>query len=100
MRVENPMVMDCDTCPVRGLRCDDCVVTALGHLPGVVLTDGALSLDMAERPAECRRTWPAPSWRDGSRGRSRRPPSTEPLAESSVQRDRSAPTGTAPTLGG
>ena len=51
MRVENPMVMDCDTCPVRGLRCDDCVVTALGHLPVVVLTDGELSLDMAERRA-------------------------------------------------
>ena len=33
MRVESPMVVDCDTCPVRGLRCDDCVVTALGHLP-------------------------------------------------------------------
>ena len=49
MRVENPMVMDCDTCPVRGLRCDDCVVTALGHRPVVVLTDGELSLDMAER---------------------------------------------------
>ena len=51
MRVENPMVMDCDTCPVRGLRCDDCVVTALGHLPVVVLTDRELSLDMAERRA-------------------------------------------------
>ena len=51
MRVENPMVMDCDTCPVRGLRCDDCVVTALGHRPVVVLTDGELSLDMAERRA-------------------------------------------------
>jgi hypothetical protein len=48
MRVENPMVMDCDTCPVRGLRCDDCVVTALGHLPVVVLTDGELALDAAE----------------------------------------------------
>ena len=51
MRVENPMVMDCDTCPVRGLRCDDCVVTALGHLPVVALSDGELLLDAAERRA-------------------------------------------------
>ena len=90
MRVENPMVMDCDTCPVRGLRCDDCVVTALGHLPVVVLTDGELlarhGRAAGRRPvrrgrAWCRRTWPAPSWRDGSRGRRRRLPSTERSAE-------------------
>ena len=49
MRVENPMVVDCETCPVRGIRCDDCVVTALGHLPVVVLSDGELPLDAAER---------------------------------------------------
>ncbi|MEP6650424.1 MAG: hypothetical protein ABJA74_11020 [Lapillicoccus sp.] len=48
MRVENPMVVGCDTCPVRGVRCDDCVMTALGHLPVVVLCDGELPLDDAE----------------------------------------------------
>jgi hypothetical protein len=31
------------------VRCDDCVVTALGHLPVHVLTDGQLPLDRAER---------------------------------------------------
>jgi hypothetical protein len=51
MRVESPMVVDCDTCPVRGVRCDDCVVTALGLLPVHVLTDGELALDRAERRA-------------------------------------------------
>lgn len=51
MRVETPMVVDCDTCPVRGVRCDDCVVTALRHLPVVVLGDGELPLDAAERRA-------------------------------------------------
>ena len=52
MRVENPMVMDCDTCPVRGLRCDDCVVTALGHLPvRSSSADGELPLDAAEQRA-------------------------------------------------
>ena len=54
MRVESPMVVDCDTCPVRGVRCDDCVVTALGQLPVHVLTDGELPLDRAERRAVSR----------------------------------------------
>ena len=51
MRVENPMIVDCDTCPVRGVRCDDCVVTALGQFPVVVLSEGELPLDAAERRA-------------------------------------------------
>jgi hypothetical protein len=51
MRVENPMIVDCDTCPVRGVRCDDCVVTALGHRPVVVLSEGELPLDATERRA-------------------------------------------------
>ena len=51
MRIEDPMVMECDTCPVRGLRCDDCVVTALGHLPVLVLADGELPLDPGEQRA-------------------------------------------------
>ena len=51
MRVENPMIVDCDTCPVRGVRCDDCVVTALGHFPVVVLSEGELPLDATERRA-------------------------------------------------
>jgi hypothetical protein len=51
MRADNPMVVDCDRCPVRGTRCDDCVVTALGSLPVLVLSDGELPLDAAERRA-------------------------------------------------
>ncbi|WP_295696116.1 hypothetical protein [Lapillicoccus sp.] len=31
MRTETPMVIDCQTCPVRHVRCDDCIVTALGQ---------------------------------------------------------------------
>lgn len=27
------MIISCDSCPVRGLRCDDCMVTALTNLP-------------------------------------------------------------------
>jgi hypothetical protein len=51
MRADNPMVVDCDRCPVRGTRCDDCVVTALASLPVVVLSDGELPLDAGERRA-------------------------------------------------
>ena len=38
------MIVDCMTCPVRGQRCDDCVVTVL-LVPGPV----ELPLDPAER---------------------------------------------------
>ena len=51
MRADNPMVVDCDRCPVRGTRCDDCVVTALASLPVVGLSEGELPLDAAERRA-------------------------------------------------
>ena len=51
MRADHSMVVDCDHCPVRGTRCDDCVVTALASLPVVVLSDGELPLDAAERRA-------------------------------------------------
>jgi len=56
MRDETPMVIDCQTCPVRQVRCDDCIVTALGGLPLIRLTDAGLRdrelpLDPAERRA-------------------------------------------------
>jgi len=40
------MIVDCITCPVRGQRCDDCVVTVL-FAPGSV----ELPLDAAEHRA-------------------------------------------------
>lgn len=33
------MLIDCDTCEVRGLACDDCVVTALLDSPPAVEID-------------------------------------------------------------
>ncbi|WP_427385286.1 hypothetical protein [Janibacter sp. G56] len=37
------MIVECSTCPVRGLQCDDCMVTAL-------MPEGVeLPLDAAER---------------------------------------------------
>ena len=32
---ERPMAFDCETCPVRGRRCDDCVVATFLGLPTV-----------------------------------------------------------------
>ena len=40
------MILDCMTCPVRGQRCDDCVVTVL-LAPG----SAELLLDAAEKTA-------------------------------------------------
>ena len=51
MRRDSPMVIDCQTCPVREVRCDECIVTALGGLPLVQLGDGEMLLDEAERLA-------------------------------------------------
>ena len=33
------MLIDCDTCTVRGLACTDCVVTVLLGMPSVELDD-------------------------------------------------------------
>ena len=30
----DPLVIDCDTCEVRGLACDDCVISVLLGAPG------------------------------------------------------------------
>ena len=38
------MIVDCMSCPVRGTRCDDCVVS-------VLLSSAELPLDPAERQA-------------------------------------------------
>ncbi len=51
MRTETPMVIDCQTCPVRHVRCDDCIVTALGQT-------SSLPLVSIRRPGE----------RDGDQG--------------------------------
>jgi len=54
VRTAKPMVVDCDTCPVRHVRCDDCLVTAFAALPVVPLLrfdEGVLPLDPAEQRA-------------------------------------------------
>ncbi len=40
------LIVDCTTCPVRELRCSDCMVTALQQLP-----EPGLPLDPDERAA-------------------------------------------------
>jgi hypothetical protein len=46
---EPTMIVTCATCPVRGLRCDDCVVTVVSTL--AVGPPGGMPLDAAERRA-------------------------------------------------
>ena len=43
------MIIDCQSCPVRDLHCDDCMVTALAAPQGA-----ELPLDVAERAAVSR----------------------------------------------
>lgn len=44
------MIIDCQSCEVREIRCADCVVTALlGHEP--MVGDDAVDLDSAEQVA-------------------------------------------------
>jgi len=51
------MIIDCDSCTVRGVACGDCVVTFLtvtmrpGAAPAPRRRPGALELDPAERSA-------------------------------------------------
>jgi hypothetical protein len=47
------MIIDCDSCVVRGAACADCVVTVLLGAPPVAAADGAdgVDLDGAERAA-------------------------------------------------
>ncbi|AKU17145.1 hypothetical protein [Luteipulveratus mongoliensis] len=40
------MIVDCQTCPVRGTRCEDCMVTAM-----LTISVHDLPLDPAEREA-------------------------------------------------
>lgn len=51
MRQDRPMVVECRTCPVRGMRCEDCVMTAMAGFPPLELASPDLALDAAERRA-------------------------------------------------
>lgn len=53
MRTETPMVIDCETCPVRHVRCDDCMVTALGQtssLPSASMVSLGTMVGLGHRP--------------------------------------------------
>ncbi|MGV1009609.1 MAG: hypothetical protein ACOYBY_13505 [Dermatophilaceae bacterium] len=45
------MIVECSTCPVRGQRCQDCLVTAMEAVPVVGSPGVGLALDAAERRA-------------------------------------------------
>jgi hypothetical protein len=83
------MVIDCDSCVVRGLACGDCVVTVmLGAPPGAIEVDQdeASALDVLARSGLVPRLQMTP-------------PSTDPPGSPLPSRDRDVsafrPTGTA-----
>lgn len=41
-----PVVIDCDGCAVRGLRCHDCVVSVLRGVPETLLEDERAALEV------------------------------------------------------
>ncbi|OSC41802.1 hypothetical protein [Mycobacterium decipiens] len=41
-----PVVIDCDDCAVRGLRCRDCVVSVLLGIPETLSTDERAALEV------------------------------------------------------
>ncbi len=41
-----PVVIDCDDCAVRGLRCRDCVVSVLLGVPETLLQDERAALEV------------------------------------------------------
>jgi hypothetical protein len=41
-----PVVIDCDDCAVRGLRCRDCVVSVLLGVPEILLQDECAALEV------------------------------------------------------
>lgn len=41
-----PIVIDCDDCAVRGLRCRDCVVSVLLGVPKTLLQDERAALEV------------------------------------------------------
>lgn len=45
------MIIDCESCPVRGVRCPDCSVAAVFASVPVAVAEATLPLDAAERRA-------------------------------------------------
>jgi hypothetical protein len=48
------LIIDCDTCAVRGIACGDCVVTALLDLPDRAIPGGPAEGLVALDPVEAR----------------------------------------------
>jgi hypothetical protein len=78
------MIIDCDTCEVRGLACDDCVVSVLLGGPQAELDDGeraaigVLAESGLVPPLRLVRALEAPP--DGDRGDRRRSDGSSPSA--------------------
>jgi len=65
---DEPVVIDCDECAVRGPGCRDCVVTVLLGVPETLLQDERAALEVLAEAGLAPRLRLVPIRRDGDRG--------------------------------
>ena len=65
---DEPVVIDCDECAVRGPGCRDCVVSALLGVPDTLLQDERAALEVLAEAGMAPRLRLVPIRRDGDAG--------------------------------
>ena len=65
---DEPVVIDCDECAVRGPGCRDCVVSVLLGVPETLLQDERAALEVLAEAGMAPRLRLVPIRRDGDRG--------------------------------
>jgi hypothetical protein len=65
---DEPVVIDCDECAVRGPGCRDCVVSVLLGVPETLLQDERAALEVLAEAGLAPRLRLVPIRRDGDRG--------------------------------
>ena len=65
---DEPVVIDCDDCAVRGQGCRDCVVSVLLGVPDSLLADERAALDVLAEAGLAPRLRLVPVHRKGNRG--------------------------------
>jgi hypothetical protein len=65
---DEPVVIDCDECAVRGPGCRDCVVSVLLGVPETLLQDERAALEVLAEEGLAPRLRLVPIRRDGDRG--------------------------------
>lgn len=66
---DEPLVIDCDACAVRGPGCRDCVVSVILGMPETLLEDERAALDVLAEAGMTPRLRLVPIRRDADHGR-------------------------------